>query len=185
MAMPESIYLWVPRYVGGSSSPGALLDVKICILLSGPHGGAMSLCDPVHDELAPRRVCLWACRGAHTLLVAANVGKNGTGDCARDSHSQTRTKKESSKEISMMPLGPLGERGNQAHDHSQPRKHSFYSRTLYTAGRSPQTADPPSKDHGWPSPCFQTCSIYTKYFTIKYPGTTEHERQFMYCLAYL
>lgn len=104
----------------------------------------MSLCDPVHDELAPRRVCLWACRGAHTLLVAANVGKNGTGDCARDSHSQTRTKKESSKEISMMPLGPLGERGNQAHDHSQPRKHSFtrVHCTPQTAVRKLQTPLP-------------------------------------------
>lgn len=73
--------------------PWALLDGKICILLSGP----MSLCDPVHDELAPRRVYLWACRGWHTLSVAANVGKNGTGDCARDSHRQRRTKKRAGR----------------------------------------------------------------------------------------
>lgn len=32
----------------------------------------------------------WACRGSHTLLVAANVGKNGTGDCARDTHWKRR-----------------------------------------------------------------------------------------------
>lgn len=57
-----------------------VLGVEICILLAGP----MSLCDPVHDEQAPRRVRLWACRGSDTMVVAANVGKNGTGDCARD-----------------------------------------------------------------------------------------------------
>lgn len=74
----------------------------------------------------------WACRGSHTLLVAANVGKNGTGDCARDSDWQEK----GSKEVSMMPFRSLRERGNQAHDHSQRQKHSFTH-----VHCTPQTAD--------------------------------------------
>jgi hypothetical protein len=64
-----------------------VLDDEICILSLWAHVTVRpcSMTNKRQDAYA-----LWARRGLHTLLVATNVGKNGTGDCARDTRSQRR-----------------------------------------------------------------------------------------------
>lgn len=79
-------------------------------------------------------------------------------------------------------VGSVEERGNQAHDHSQPQKHSFTHVYLGTAHCRQQSADcrPPSKDHGLRH--VSRHAAYTKHFTIK--SQEQHNMNDKFCAAW-